>query len=192
MPVVCSWVSDHWRKCFYSFNVVCKIGFFAKLSPLFRSNGVNHRLAWISVVSSTKNLIRPVKRKVKASHFTRNHVNSRQALIYWIQTSVLPSETYPVILLINAHCLELNREFSGSWEAMSKRIELIKKFVFSNNAVSAQPIGVGYPSNLDQWGVELRMMSHEDCYTFVMHHLYCTDACTATSSIRLKLDLEKL
>ena len=33
---------------------------------------------------------------------------------------------------------------------MSKRIELIKKFVFSNNAVSAQPIGVGYLSNLDQ------------------------------------------
>ena len=31
---------------------------------------------------------------------------------------------------------------------MSKRIELIKKFVFSNNAVAVRPIGAGYPGRL--------------------------------------------
>ena len=31
---------------------------------------------------------------------------------------------------------------------MSKRIELIKKFVFSNNAVATQPMGAGYSGKL--------------------------------------------
>ena len=31
---------------------------------------------------------------------------------------------------------------------MSKRIELIKKFVFSNNAIEVQPIRAGYPGRL--------------------------------------------
>ena len=75
---------------------------------------------------------------------------------------------------------------------MSKRIELIKKFVFSNNAVAAQPMGAGYSGKLgpirrrvfmsrDLYGPIRRraeVMSHEDCYTFVMHRLACTDACT--------------
>ena len=61
---------------------------------------------------------------------------------------------------------------------MSKRIELIKKFVFSNNAVAAQPMGAGHSGKLGPIRSRAELMSHEDCYTFVMHGLGCTDACT--------------
>ena len=61
---------------------------------------------------------------------------------------------------------------------MSKRIELIKKFVFSNNAVAAQPMGAGHSGKLGPIRSRAELMSHEDCYTFVMHGLRCTDACT--------------